>query len=164
MQTGSEAQSSHDGKLVNKKRTGGKTDSPRSEIKEGKRGAKSKVTKNDQSKVDKHRENNEDQQEVLTCEICAVDFTEDDDKLMSSDRCMKWNCAECLGMSEAVYSFFVASGNGSHWYCNDCERQAMRAVKVDRTIEEECSKYLEGVTNRIDSVEKRLEEKLTYQS
>ena len=51
MQTGSEAQSSHDGKLVNKKRTGGKTDSPRSEIKEGKRGAKSKVTKNDQSKV-----------------------------------------------------------------------------------------------------------------
>ena len=47
MQTGSEAQSSHDGKLVNKKRTGGKTDSPRSEIKEGKRGAKSKVTKND---------------------------------------------------------------------------------------------------------------------
>ena len=71
MQTGSEAQSSHDGKLVNKKRTGGKTDSPRSEIKEGKRGAKSKVTKNDkknyQSKVDKHRENNEDQQEVLTC-------------------------------------------------------------------------------------------------
>ena len=161
MQTGSEAQSSHDGKLVNKKRTGGKTDSPRSEIKEGKtqRGAKSKVTKNDQSKVDKHRENNEDQQEVLTCEICAVDFTEDDDKLMSCDRCMKWNCAECLGMSEAVYSFFVASGNGSHWYCKDCEGQAMRAVKVDRTIEEECSKYLEGVTNRIDSVEKKLEEK-----
>ena len=67
---------------------------------------------------------------------------------------MKWNCAECLGMSEAAYSFFVSSGNGSHWYCKDCEGQAMRAVKVDRTIEEECSKYLEGVTNRIDSVEK----------
>ena len=101
MQTGSEAQSSHDGKLVNKKRTGGKTDSPRSEIKEGKtqRGATSKVTKNDQSKVDKHRENNEDQQEVLTCEICAVDFTEDDDKLMSCDRCMKWHEMELCGMS-----------------------------------------------------------------
>ena len=169
MQTGSEAQSSHDGKLVNKRRTGGKNvtitaDSPRSEIKESKRGAKSKVTTNDQSKVDKHRENNEDQQDVLTCEICAVDFTEDDDKLMSCDRCMKWNCAECLGMSEAVYSFFVASGNGSHWYCKVCEGQAMRAVKVDRTIEEECSKYLEGVTNRIDSVKRDWKKRLTYQS
>ncbi len=62
-------------------------------------------------------------------------------------------------MSEAVYSFFVASGNESHWYCTYCEGQAMRAVKVDRTIEEECSKYLEGISSRMDSVKKRLEEK-----
>ena len=63
MQTGSEARSSQ---VVNKKRTGGKNvpitaDSPRSEIKEGKKGAKSKVTKNDQRKVDIHRESNKDQ-------------------------------------------------------------------------------------------------------
>ena len=73
------------------------------------------MNKNEQYKVAKHRENSDDQQDVLTCEICAVGFKEDDDKLMSCDRCMKWNCAECLGMSEAIYSFFVASG--SHWYC-----------------------------------------------
>ena len=79
--------------------------------------------------------------------------------VLKTNTITKWNCAKCLGMSEAVYSFFVASGNGSHWYCKDCEGQAMRAVKVDRTIEEECSKHLEGVTNRIGSVENRLEEK-----
>ena len=80
MQTGSEAQSSHDGnlqqKVVNKRRTCGKNatlaaDLPRTEVKEGRRGAKSKVNKNDQSK---HRENSDDQEDVLTCEICAVDF------------------------------------------------------------------------------------------
>ena len=92
------------------------------------------MNKNDEIKVDKHRENSDDQQDVLTCEICTVEFTEDGDRLMSCDRCMKWNCAECLGLSKAVYSFFVASGNWSHWHCKYCEWQAMRAVKVDRTI------------------------------
>ena len=65
-------------------------------------------------------------------------------------------------MSEAVYSFFDASGNGSHWHCKDCEGQAMRAVKVDRTIDEECSNCLVGVTSRIESVEKRLDEKADF--
>ena len=65
MQTGSESQASHDGglqqKVVNKRRTGGNNvtiaaDSPKTEVEEGRRGAKSKVNKNDQIKVDKHRE------------------------------------------------------------------------------------------------------------
>ena len=125
MQTGSEAQTSHDGGLqqkgVNKRKTGGKNGtiaagSPTTEVKEGRRGAKSNVNKNDEIKVDKHRENSDDQQDVLTCEICTVEFTEDGDRLMSYDRCMKWNCAE--------------SGQNN-------------------IIEEECSKYMEGVTSRI---------------
>jgi len=92
-----------------------------------------------------------------------MDFGAEDDKVMGCGRCHLWFCTICLKMSDAVYDFFV-SNNGSHWYCSDCTDAARNAVKVERTVEQECAKYLRSNAERMDRLEERLDEKADKKS
>lgn len=44
-------------------------------------------------------------------------------------------------MTVDIYNM-LASRNDLHWFCAECEKPAISAVKSDKEIEERCSVYL----------------------
>ena len=94
----------------------------------------------------------------VTCISCCNVFTGEDDKLMECERCDSWFCIECLDMSELVYNVMVERKD-SHWFCSECEKPAITAVKTDKDIEERCAAYMTSITNRLEKIESSLERK-----
>ncbi len=88
----------------------------------------------------------------LTCSKCEAVFVDNDDKLLECERCDKWFCIECAGMEPSVYSIMVANKN-LHWFCQECEKPALTAVKSNKEIEEKCASYMSSITARIDGID-----------
>ena len=93
------------------------------------------------------------------CKICEVEIRDDNAKVMSCERCHTPFCCNCLGMNSSTYDL-MNSRPDIHWFCIDCERQAMLAVKGDWEIEERCAKYLESMNQRFVKIEESLELKV----
>ena len=73
----------------------------------------------------------------VQCKICTEEFTSSKDKLMQCERCEDWCCKNCLCMPDGVYRYLTARKD-IHWFCVDCEKNALRAVKQDHQIEQRC--------------------------
>ena len=97
----------------------------------------------------------------VNCLSCNNVFDDENDKLMECERCDTWFCIECLNMSETVYSV-MAERKDSHWFCPECEKPAILAVRTDMEIEEKCAAYMSSVNNRLDKIEKALDRKVDH--
>ena len=86
--------------------------------------------------------------------------------MMSCERCEKWFCLPCIGMTPAQYDLLNADlGELIHWYCTDCNENAVRAVKNDNEIEERCKSYMakfrQDISQEIKDSSKDVEDRLT---
>jgi len=101
-----------------------------------------------QKRVAGYRGGDLQQDEVgVQCKICTEEFTSSKDKLMQCERCEDWCCKNCLCMPDGVYRYLTARKD-IHWFCVDCEKNALRAVKQDHQIEERCEIYLQKFTEK----------------
>jgi len=96
--------------------------------------------------------------DAITCEVCKVLSEDENDKLMSCDRCSKWYCVDCIDMSNEIYSFYVTN-TGEIWYCPECKGKALAASKTDYEIETRCNEFLKKFEIRVDAIESNLETK-----
>ena len=74
---------------------------------------------------------------------------------MQCERCDVWLCTECLKMDDALYES-INKRPDMHWYCKDCERKAVEAVKTDKSIEKRCDQYFETVKIKMEKLEEAL--------
>ena len=93
-----------------------------------------------------------------TSELCSKCHN-DSDKWISCERCLMWFCLNCAELSEEEHAFFTRRQARAHWYCNDCEAQAVKAVSTDQAIEERCKEFLGEFQTRLESVENKLNDK-----
>ena len=98
-----------------------------------------------------------DQVNVWACEECQVDFTNDDDKLVSCSRCHKYFCIECIEMNDSQYE--TLSRPDVFWLCPDCMPKTNH-WNSDSLLEEKCEVIMGELQKRMESLELRLEEKL----
>jgi len=80
--------------------------------------------------------------------------------MLQCERCENWFCAyTCVEpkLNDDEYKFMKKMN--CHWYCQECEHQAIQAVKYDKEIEERCSAYLSKMTERVEKLEATLDMK-----
>ena len=90
--------------------------------------------------------------EVWCCKICKVNFSNSNDKLMQCERCEGATCTSCLNIDNNLYELLTGRID-LHWYCSECDKQAMTAIKAEFEIEERCSAYMETMTKRLDKMQ-----------
>ena len=74
---------------------------------------------------------------------------------MQCERCEFWFCIKCLKIEAKAYDSLNLLPD-VHWYCKDCERKAVEAVKVDKTIEEKCEAFFKRVKDKMADLEESL--------
>ena len=89
----------------------------------------------------------------LQCKFCGDTFPEEDGKLIQCGRCDSGVCVSCSMLSTAMYDLMTASSRGIHWFCKDCDAQAMKDVQTGQQIEERCMHYFEKCRAEIHEVE-----------
>ena len=107
----------------------------------------------------------------LSCKACDGVFTDENDQLIECERCSKWVCLDCSGLSEAHYDVLNDKTLGArlHWFCSTCDVLAVKAVKTDNNIEEQCKQYMASfrsdvckeLRGEINDVKLSLKEKIT---
>lgn len=128
-------------------------------------GSKQKTkVKSQKEKASQRKKSQSKQQEHVStsspvvCLSCENVFTSEHDKLMECERCDSWYCIDCLKMSETVYGVMVERLD-SHWYCPECEKPAITAVRTDKEIEERCAAYMTSLNDRLDKMQYSLDKK-----
>lgn len=72
----------------------------------------------------------------LTCKGCDKIFVDDSDRLIGCDRCLKWYCQLCAGISDSLYNAINEdSTNAVAWFCNVCVKPAKNEVRTGCLIE-----------------------------
>ena len=97
-------------------------------------------------------------EDIWVCELCKGKFENEDDKLLQCERCMLTFCCSCLGMSESDYTF-LKDHPDFHWFCSDCQAPALKSVQTDMEIEERCKDFLQKYDQKLEDIEKKLDEK-----
>ena len=100
---------------------------------------------------------------TATCIKCSEVFTDESNKLMICERCENRFCTNCLQMNDSVYSVMV-DRKDLHWFCEECEKPAITAVRTDMEIEERCAAYMSIMTHRLDNIEGHLATKADAKS
>lgn len=100
----------------------------------------------------KEDDSSDREEDVLTCTKCKSDFRDPNDKLIQCERCDKWFCVTCLKMEDTHYSL-ISQRPDMHWYCQECEKKALEAVKNEKSIEERCDYYLKKMEDRMVKLE-----------
>lgn len=109
---------------------------------------------------------NHDSDDALVCKICKKIFTSEGDMLVECERCEKWECLACSEMSAAHYRLLNETDINEfiHWYCKECNGQAVKAVKTERSIEESCKEYMskfrQEISTEIQAVKTSLDTKI----
>ena len=99
-------------------------------------------------------------QDVWICKICENLYSNETDRLLECNRCTFKFCLPCLPeMDEADYNILSKPNLGCHWYCKECEKDALTAVKTDREIEERCKTFMASFEKRVETVETSLNKK-----
>lgn len=91
------------------------------------------------------KQTSEDVPDRLTCKLCNKTFTSKRDKLIECERCLKWVCFTCSGLSKDEYKISTRDDSKMHWYCLECNAPAVAAVKTDNLIEEKCKQYFDAM-------------------
>ena len=73
---------------------------------------------------------------------------------MQYERCKENFCCKetCLNMSDPEYTFYIEHPH-CHWFCSDCEAQALKSVQTDMEIEEKCREYMKVYDERLEKIE-----------
>ena len=75
---------------------------------------------------------------------------------------MSWSRIKCAKVNPKEYAIF--SREDIHWFCHDCQKPALDAVKSDKIIEDRCNEYLKILTKRVENVEQTLATKANSES
>ena len=105
---------------------------------------------------------NDEEDNIVTCLECNTDFSEEADKLLQCERCLSFQCIKCAKVNPKEYEIF--SRPDIHWFCHDCQKPALDAVKSDKIIEDRCNEYLKIFTKRVEKVEQILTTKANNES
>jgi hypothetical protein len=89
--------------------------------------------------------------EVWVCKFCEEKFSDNDDRLLVCERCEKPVCLPCTdGVSVEEYSVLSRAGTQCHWYCKDCDKAAVAAVRTDNIIEQRCGFYINILSAEVE--------------
>ena len=97
---------------------------------------------------------------VLECKFCSSTSTDEDDKLLQCDRCDFGVCLSCSMMSSVLYDLMNKNSQGVHWFCKECDNQAIKDVQTGQQIEERCKFYFDKCRDGIKEVESTLNNKI----
>jgi archaellum component FlaC len=75
---------------------------------------------------------------------------------------LSWSRIKCAKVNPKEYAIF--SREDIHWFCHDCQKPALDAVKSDKIIEDRCNEYLKILTKRVENVEQTLATKANSES
>lgn len=92
------------------------------------------------------------------CKSCSSVFTDSADKLLQCERCFNWVCMSCLGYTDTEYKL-LNDHPEIHWFCQECQSPALKAVLTDKDIEERCNAYMVQMTDRLQKLEESVETK-----
>ena len=88
--------------------------------------------------------------------MCHTQYIKSTDKLMICERCDCWCCVKCLKMSSNEYKV-LNSRSDCHWFCPECEEQALTDVKFGMDIEAKCRQYFHIIEDIVRLVENQLQ-------
>eukprot|EP00794_Sanderia_malayensis_P008322 gene8322-9213_t len=97
----------------------------------------------------------------MECKMCKIVFENENDHLLQCERCDKWECLTCTGLSDNDYKFLDSRLSSIHWYYQICNEQAVSAVKAHNLIKERCEIYCEELKLEIAQVKSNLESKIS---
>lgn len=86
-----------------------------------------------------------------TCKYCLEIFKESEDAMVICERCEHFVCTSCADLSQEEYSFMQRT-KILHWFCQNCEKPALNAVRADNIIEEKCSAMFADFRKELESV------------
>lgn len=86
--------------------------------------------------------NNEAEEKCIVC----VKLVKSDDLGMQCEICELWAHAKCENISETEYTF-LGKHKSLHWYCNECNKNVAKIVKVMSTVQAKVDKLDNDVTD-----------------
>lgn len=102
-------------------------------------------------------------QSIPSCSSCGTIVTKQT-KALQCDRCLStdaWKCAECLNLSEEMYTYLVTDSHAAlRWFCDDCDKvvtstsyntAACQNDKLDHLLS-----VIEKLMSRYENIEKEL--------
>ena len=101
------------------------------------------------------------------CATCSKEFTDENDRLIGCDRCLKWFCQPCTKLSDLMYNALneQTDVDSLYWYCKDCTAPAKKEVRTGCVIDKRCKELedkLEKVRSRIlEDMKKEIKDELT---
>jgi hypothetical protein len=113
------------------------------------------------NKYQVHNKQTDIKDEVWNCEMCKIQFTDPNYKLLECQGCREHYCMKCLGKPEAEYELLTTSD--LMWFCCVCREKFERNIITDREIEERCKTYMADYEDRIKKLEISVAEKCSAQ-
>ena len=98
-----------------------------------------------------------DEEEIWTCEMCSRRFEDPNAKLLECQRCKGHFCIACLNKSEEVYQLLADSD--LMWFCCDCRERVEKNIVTDVEIERRCKMFMQDFEDRIAKVESEIQSK-----
>ena len=84
-----------------------------------------------------------------TCKQCKKILSETADKLLICGKCDKWNCRTCAKLTVAEYDIITKKASKVHWFCSDCDDEAMAAVRGSQLFRD----FTDQTNRRLDIIE-----------
>src|SRR5664279_1226283 len=97
-------------------------------------------------------------EDIWHCETREEEFAEDDCKVFECEVCGLHFCCKCLDLSEEEYAWLTKRSD-LHWYCKDCEGNALLSIRTDKEIAQRCTDYFKTVEIKLNSLEKDINQK-----
>ena len=85
-----------------------------------------------------------------SCKHCTKRLNETVDKLLTCGRYEHWSCCTYAKLTLAECDVITKKASKVHWFCMDCDEEAMAAVKASSQLFKE---YTEQVNCRLDKME-----------
>lgn len=79
------------------------------------------------------------------------------DKLLYCGRCEQWVCRKCSKATAAEYDMINKKSSIVHWFCSDCDEEAMIAIKASNLIEDQCKAYIESLEHKLQELNAKVE-------
>jgi hypothetical protein len=92
----------------------------------------------------------------LQCLFCDTVFYNGNDKLVDCERCCKWVCQVCAGVTDDAHHVIKQQEDLFHWFCKICKKQALSEMQMGNLIEVKCR----AMDEKIDRFKKELDDQL----
>ena len=90
--------------------------------------------------------------------MCHTQYIKSTDKLMICERRDCWCCIKCLKISSNEYKVLIGRSD-CHWFCPECEEQALTDVEIGMDIEAKCRQCQMSVENQQQNIDHIIKEK-----